>query len=531
MESNRRSGRKRAIKEDEEEVEVEKVETETPRKLKRGVTVKEEPETEILSPRSRSKAEPAKNGAKPAQKSSKKGLKFDQEELSEDPYAFKEPEPFESQPAAKSPNPPPAKAKREASPERPKKGAVSRLKKESQSSSTDSDDSVKKSTRKSVKKEEPKEEVKVEEEEASESDAEEKPIKKSAKNTRQKKEEDESKPVLQLTKKQQELFPHLAAIRATAVPGCSSTTPTSAPPKTAAEPEPTETKEPSTKPETTTPSKHLSAAAAKPKRKTPNKPISSELVIESETSDDDSDEFGKNSQSKNSTKPLPPPPTASSTDNYSSDESVARRRSKFGSSEESEDGKKKAKKEPKEETDTETLDLACVETIPGSPVLPGSSEDTREASDHEAEDRKPKSVPKPAQTSPNSGKTKRSEMPFASVPESVQETKGEPAEKVMETEDNAVTPDDYLSSRSNSQSPTTVTRQTASAGGASANEADSKLGDSTSEVDMEDSLSGDHRSSSKNDIDIETDQGKRSTKSAVKRRFPGSTGKKQLISF
>merc|ERR1719342_431855 len=35
-------------------------------------------------------------------------------------------------------------------------------------------------------------------------------------------ESSDGKPVLQLTKKQQELFPHLAAIRTTSVPGCPS---------------------------------------------------------------------------------------------------------------------------------------------------------------------------------------------------------------------------------------------------------------------------------------------------------------------
>lgn len=258
---------------------------------------------------------------------------------------------------------------------------------------------------------------------------------------------DLGKPVLQFTKKQKELFPHLAAIRATSAPGFTPRTPpttASSSPSTSASSTTVVAKDKSEKAEedvTTAKSRSRSHSPkplvvvapppppvdteakikacpvqSKKQRKTPKKPNSSELVESESDSDDSSPEKDKNAATAAVVQQV-----------------VIRGGNKRKGNDSDEDEpllqckkkplRKQAKRSgggggsisvPGEDNEDQMMDLACGETIPGSPVHPSSTSGPSPPDDPVSTGSIKVTAAAKATTGGN-----RLEMPFASVPESV----------------------------------------------------------------------------------------------------------------
>ncbi len=460
----------------------------------------------------------------------------------EDPYAFKEPEPFEdkgkAQTAAKGDE---AKTKKSslASPQTPSRGS----KRESDSADSSSDEAAKKTrsnsrpTRGSNKDKASEEgsgslEVKPEDDETStdtkeESGAEtelaksektesvkEEDVKKEAKDDKE-----DGKSLLHMTKKQRELFPFLSAIKTTTVENLSnrSSTRSSAAaaatsaqqlPKSAEKsreksPQPPAASVPKSRSRSHSPSAAAADAKSSPaskggyprrggkRRKTPRKPNSSEIVESESESEAQSDDDSK---------------TKSATTAAASNQ--AKRKQDPQETEEEAPRKSAAKRSRKDDQDD--MDLECGETIPGSPVHPSSgTSDTASPPSKVA-----KSTPAPAQGG-------RLEMPFATVPDGPKEQVSRTAASTSSSSTSATAAipatlpprrtyppaarapggdgdDDLRDDSSASQSP----KPPATAGNAGANDGSKSPADS-SEVDME-SVNGRKAESEDSKLDVES---------------------------
>ena len=437
----RRSSRKRPHKEESEteEVDIEK-EDGSPSKPKRGRKAhtpkpeeaggsEESKNVDVVTSSTRSSRTSA-TPSRAATRQSRGRKQRSDEELEEDPYAFKEPEPFDEKGKTNTP-----KKKEEDKKTSSSSAATPRVKRESDSTDSSSDETGKRSSRRTPKggkvssssntdadmtTSDSKQSGSSEEDEKMEAEADAtkeveegrevetcKPSEKETKKEEEEENEEEEvkqeeeqvkeesgdlgKPVLQYSKKQQELFPFLSTIRTTTISGMASRNTTKPP----SDPLVTPTKDNPVKSEAievTSPvlvtSARSNSRSQSPKsrlksrkRKTPRKPNSSEIV-ESE------------SESDSGTAPMP----------QSDEDNAATKRSNEKPAKSEAESKKSEKKKPLKKDDADDLDLACGETIPGSPVHPSSG-------------------PDPA-ASPSSSKSLKSgstrlEMPFASVPESI----------------------------------------------------------------------------------------------------------------